>query len=77
LLDEATATGQNVSPNTGANYAPALFEAEAKAKGVSKTALVDAMRTMIRDERIAIEQVGPPSKRRSVLVKSHGGFTDD
>lgn len=77
LLDQATETGQNVSPNTGANYAPALFEAQAKAKGVSKTALIEAMRTMIRDERLSVEQVGPPSKRRSVLVKSHGGFTDD
>lgn len=77
LLDQATTTGQNVSPNTGANYAPALFESQAKAKGVSKTALIEAMRTMIRDERLAVEQVGPPSKRRSVLVKSHGGFTDD
>jgi len=77
MLDEATAIGQKVSPHTGQNYAPAMFEAEAKAKGVSKTALIEAMRTLIRDEMIAVDTVGPPSKRRSVLVKSHGGFTDD
>jgi RecA-family ATPase len=77
LLDEATAIGQKVSPHTGQNYAPAMFEAEAKAKGVSKTALIETMRTLIRDEMIAVDTVGPPSKRRSVLVKSHGGFTDD
>ncbi|MGJ5621617.1 AAA family ATPase [Sulfitobacter sp. MF3-043] len=77
LLDQATEIGQKVSPHTGQNYAPAMFEAEAKAKGVSKTALIAAMRTLIKDDMIAVDTVGPPSKRRSVLVKSHGGFTDD
>lgn len=77
LLDDATEAGQRVSPHTGANYAPALFEAEAKAKGINKTRLLRAMKDMLQDERLAAEKVGPPSRQTTRLIRSHGGFTDE
>lgn len=77
LLDEATEAGQRVSPHTGANYAPALFEAEAKAKGINKTRMIHAMKAMLKDERLDAQKVGPPSRQTIRLVRNHGGFTDE
>ncbi len=75
LLDEATEAGQRVSPYTGANYAPALFEAQAKTMGIGKSRLVQAMKELLQDERLSAEKFGPPSRQTTRLVRSHGGFT--
>lgn len=46
------------------NYAPKVFAdtPEAKAAGISKAALADAMERLLNGKKIAVERYGPPSK---------------
>ena len=58
LLDKFAARGVNVSANVGATYAPAKFmaEREAAVAGVSKAALIAAMRRLLDSGRIRSEE---------------------
>jgi RecA-family ATPase len=68
LLQAYYDQGRRVSPTSGANYAPVVFEGDDDAAGVSKKALVSAMARLLKANRIHIESVGPPSKKRHQLT---------
>jgi hypothetical protein len=54
--------------SSGANFAPTIFERDDDAEGVKKAAFSRAMGRLLKDNRIHIEPVGPPSKRRAKLT---------
>jgi RecA-family ATPase len=68
LLSAFDEQGRNVSPNLSANYAPAVFERDPDADGVSKAAFARAMSKLLKANRIHIETVGPPSRQRTKLT---------
>ena len=68
LLTAYDEQGRTVSPNGGANFAPAIFERDDDADGVKKAAFGRAMGRLFKTNRIHIETVGPPSKRRAKLA---------
>ncbi|UQD96076.1 AAA family ATPase [Bradyrhizobium japonicum] len=68
LLQRTRAQNRTVGPNTGANYAPAIFADEPEAKGMGHARLKAAMMRLLRNGKISIEEYGPPSRRRSRLV---------
>ena len=68
LLTAYDEQGRTVSPNGGANFAPAIFERDEDAEGVKKAAFARAMGRLLKDKRIHIGTVGPPSKRRAKLT---------
>jgi RecA-family ATPase len=79
LMEEFRIAGQRVGIAKSANYAPALFasrsEAETKAgrlSGVGKVSsreFAAAMERLLMKGNIRIEEDGPPSRRRSYLVR--------
>jgi hypothetical protein len=64
LLRRFNTAKRNVSDKPGPTYAPALFakEDEAKRAGLSSRNLERAMRQLFRDEKIANEEYGKPSR---------------
>jgi hypothetical protein len=68
LLTEFTEQGRRVNHASGANYAPKLFAENAKSEGCTKRVLKAAMDALLDSGKIAIEQDGPPSKRRTFLA---------
>lgn len=68
LLKEFTEQGRRVNHASGANYAPKLFAENAKSEGCTKRVLKAAMDALLDSGKIAIEQDGPPSKRRTFLA---------
>jgi RecA-family ATPase len=68
LLQAFEDQGRSVSPNPSNSYAPAVFEREADADGVSKAALARAMSKLLKTDRIHIEIFGPPSRERRKLA---------
>ena len=68
LLTTYDEQGRTVSPNGGANFAPAIFERDEDAEGIKKAAFARAMGRLLKANRIHIETVGPPSKRRTKLT---------
>ena len=73
LLREFTEQGRRVNHAAGANYAPKLFAENAKSEGCTKRALKAAMDALLDSGKIAIEQDGPPSKRRTFLAIARRG----
>ena len=67
LLCQFNATGQTVSQKTGRNYAPSMFASAPDSQGLKKADFATAMKILLRDRRIKIEEYGPPSKRYSRL----------
>jgi RecA-family ATPase len=68
LLQTFEEQGRAVSPSPSPSFAPGVFEQEAEAEGVTKTALKRAMSKLLKDNRIHIETFGPPSKQRKKLT---------
>jgi RecA-family ATPase len=68
LLQAFEEQGRSVSPNPSNSYAPAVFEREPDADGVSKAALARAMSKLLKADRIHIESFGPPSRERRKLA---------
>jgi RecA-family ATPase len=68
LLQAFEEQGRSVSPNPSNSYAPGVFAQEADADGVSKAALRRAMSKLLKDGRIHIAPVGPPSKKSKKLT---------
>jgi hypothetical protein len=60
--------GRRVSSNPGPNYAPAMFERDDAAEGVSKTALNRAMSRLLKADRIHIDKIGSASRQRDKLT---------
>jgi RecA-family ATPase len=69
-LDIKTAQQISVSPHTGRNYAPAIFEKMREADGFQAKSLGHAMERLLSAGRIVCTKVGPPSKERTVLTRS-------
>lgn len=70
LLERFESEGRTVGERPGHSYAPAVFgeEPEAKAAGLNKKALADAMRRLFASKKIHIEQYGRPSRPASKLA---------
>ena len=66
LLERFDGERRTVGERPGHSYAPAVFseEPEAKASGLNKKALADAMRRLFASKKIHIEQYGRPSRPR-------------
>ena len=70
LLDRYEAQGRKVTHTSGHGYAPAVFAKEDEARGVGSKAFVAAMNRHFAAKVIRIEQVGPPSRRVSRIVRA-------
>jgi len=57
-----------LSPSPGANYAPVRFATHHHARGIRKAEFEKAMDELLTDGEIAVEEVGPPSRRLQKLV---------
>ncbi|GAB5506099.1 MAG: hypothetical protein Rhirs2KO_12620 [Rhizobiaceae bacterium] len=68
LLHAYTAEGRNTSVNPGSTYAPALFAKDPRRGHITKGAFVNAMNRLLAQKAIAVEESGPPSKRRARIV---------
>jgi RecA-family ATPase len=68
-LDVKAAQGINVGPASGKNYAPVVFEPMTEASGHKRRALAMAMERLLSAGRIRVDTLGPPSKRRDILVR--------
>jgi RecA-family ATPase len=72
LLAKYTAQDRPCSLSTGANYAPKLFEGEARKQGVKKRELVDAMGRLLDGGRISNAPYGAPSRgTKRLMVSTH------
>lgn len=69
LLDTYAERGMKASPNKSSAYAPTLFAKEKGAEGCKRIMLEAAMRDLLDNGQIAIEEHGPPSNRRQYLVR--------
>jgi RecA-family ATPase len=79
LLARYERDGRNVNDRPTANtYAPTAFskEKEAKAVGMRKLDLEDAMRRLFEGGKIHVEHYGPPSHRHSRLKLGRKGLHD-
>ena len=70
LLQAYDGQGRRISPNSGANYAPAMFERDDAAEGVTRQGFAKAMGRLLKANRIHIEKIGPASRQRDKLT--HG-----
>jgi RecA-family ATPase len=68
LLASHLSQDRDVSPKQSNAYAPSVFEKHPKAEGVTKRAFAAAMESLLAANRIAVETIGPPSRRSSRLV---------
>jgi len=68
-LDAAVAQGRTVSDSTGRNYAPAIFENMPEGKPLKRRAFELAMARLFSARRIRVDTIGPPSKRKSQIVR--------
>lgn len=68
LLATYDRDGRHVSDTPSANYAPAVFARDQRARGTSKRALVGAMNNLFETGKIAVVNVGPPSRPRKRLT---------
>jgi hypothetical protein len=70
LLARLTLQGRAVSHSPGTNYAPLVFsqEQEAKAAGIGKKALVDAMRRLFAANRIRVEPTGKGGRNNRIVI---------
>lgn len=69
LLKMATGQKRRASPLIGMNYAPTIFAGMPDGNGVKSVRFKAAMERLLRDKKICVEEVGPPSKRRETLVE--------
>jgi RecA-family ATPase len=68
LVGRYGAEGRAVNATPGPNYAPTMFARDPRGKGTTKRAFTTAMNRLFQAGKIATEQFGPPSKRRTRLV---------
>ena len=60
--------GRDVGEKPGPNYAASIFERMEEPGGYTSAAFAKAMQRLFRDGRIALEQVGSPSRNKKRLV---------
>jgi RecA-family ATPase len=68
LLAKYDSQGRPASLSTGSNYAPKLFEPEAREQGINKRALIAAMSRLLDAGRIEQVPYGPPSRGTKRLI---------
>jgi len=68
LLGRFNEQGQNVSHNTGTNYAPAKFAKHPDAQGTKSQTFATAMQRLLDRKQINIQAFGPPSRNQSRLL---------
>lgn len=73
LVEAYTAEGRHVSPNPSASYAPTVFSKDPRSTGITKRALTAAMNRLFADQRIAVREDGPPSRRYVRIVVADRG----
>jgi RecA-family ATPase len=73
LLDTVNAQHRRVSPSTSSTYAPSVFEAMPAACGCKSRAFAAAQERLFARGAIVLEYVGPPSKRRTYIVRAEAG----
>ncbi len=70
LLDDRSATGRSVSHNAKApNFAPRDFAMHANRRGYRDGDFRGAMEQLFADKKIRVHEEGPPSRRRSWIVR--------
>jgi RecA-family ATPase len=69
MLDAYTVQKRTVSASPSANFAPTVFAAD-RSCTVTKRGLIDAMNRLLTAGKVSVEEFGPPSKRRSRLVRT-------
>jgi RecA-family ATPase len=69
LLREWTEEGRYVTAANSSANAPKCFADDPRSEGVSKAMLKAAMNELFSAKRIAVEEYGPPSKRRTRLAE--------
>ena len=70
LLDQHIETGVRVSQSGGRNYAPKLFAEHPDNEGCTQRAFRTAMSSLFARKTITISEDGPPSKRRSFIMRA-------
>jgi RecA-family ATPase len=73
LLAEFERQGRDVSSKHSSTFAPTVFASHPKAEGVSKRAFDVSMERHFAAKRIAVESVGPPSRRTTRIVTVPSG----
>jgi RecA-family ATPase len=72
LLANVNKLGRDVGEKPGPNYAASIFERMEESGGYTSAAFAKAMQRLFRDGKIALEQVGSPSKNKKRLVIMSG-----
>ncbi|KKB80407.1 hypothetical protein VW35_04180 [Devosia soli] len=67
LLSKFAVEGRHVSATPSANYAPVVFAKDARAGGLSKRVLTEAMNRLFATRQIEVQEEGPQSRRRSYI----------
>lgn len=70
LLDQHVETGVRVSQSGGRNYAPKLFAEHPDNEGCNQRTFRTAMSSLFARKTITISEDGPPSKRRSFIMRA-------
>jgi RecA-family ATPase len=70
MLAVFTEQNRNVTANQGPSYAPSEFAAHPRANGVRRAEFKAAMDRLLASNKIRNEAYGPPSKRRTKLVRT-------
>lgn len=70
LLAVYAEQGRTVNHASGSSYAPKKFADHPDSEGMTKLAFRRAMESLLSKNKIFIDTQGPPSKRRSFLVKN-------
>jgi len=68
LLQQYTVAGRNVSDMPSANYAPTIFANDPRAGQITRKGFMAAMQRLFAANRIKVEMVGAPSKKRKAIV---------
>lgn len=68
LLKQRAAQGRPVSDSAGRNYAPFVLAQDPEAGQFMKERFGEAMERLLKCGRLKIDECGPPSKRRRILV---------
>jgi hypothetical protein len=79
ILRRFLSLGMNAGPTNGTSYAPFLFakEREARENGCGKEILAQAMRTLMENKKILVEQYGKRDSKRFIINPVQQGEDDD
>ena len=70
LLDDYAKAGRYVTDRSGWGYAPKVFAADKRSKGISRDMLRDAMNALFAKREIRVEEYGPQSRRLSRIIRA-------